>query len=336
MITENRKIRWGVLGYARIARESVIPAILRSRNSEFYALASRDDAKLAACRERYPTVVQSYRGYEELLRDPQVDAVYIPLPNSLHREWALKAAAQGKHVLCEKPLGLTAAEAREMIAECQVRGVWLMEAFMYRYNSRTRLVREILRSGVLGEIKHVNSTFRFLLANPASIKLKPELGGGALYDIGCYPVNFIGMVADEMARASGGPDAPLTRPISVAAECVRAGGIDVSFSGLLRYDSGLIGAVHCGLNANRRIFSEITGTLGVLEIPDTFFDNAGTLALTLGEERRELPVEASDRYRAEVEDFADAIRENRPPLFPLTETLRNAEVLDQLFAAAAR
>jgi D-xylose 1-dehydrogenase (NADP+, D-xylono-1,5-lactone-forming) len=273
------------------------------------------------------------------VRDPDVDAVYIPLPNSLHREWTLRAVAAGKHVLCEKPLGLTAAECREMIGASQRAGVWLMEAFMYRYNRRTQLVREILRSGVLGEIRHVNSTFRFLLANPVSIKLQPALGGGALYDIGCYPVNFIGLVADEMARAAGGgaaADAPLSRPISVSAESVRAGGVDISFSGLLRYESGLIGALHCGLNANRRIFSEITGTKGVLEIPDTFFDNPGVLTLTLGEERSEIPVDASDRYRSEIEDFADAIRDHRPPQFPLTETLRNAEVMDRLFASVDR
>lgn len=329
-----QKIRWGVLGYARIARETVIPAICRAANSDFYALASRDEAKLAQCRERHG-LKTSYLGYSELLGDPQVDAVYIPLPNSLHREWTIKAAEKGKHVLCEKPLGLNAAECREMIAACEANGVRLMEAFMYRYNSRTRLVREVLRSGVLGEIRHVTSSFRFLLANPASIKLKPELGGGSLYDVGCYPVNFIGMVADE---AAGGPSGIVTpgsiQPTAVSVQCERSGGVDLNLSGLLRYDSGLIGAVHCGLNAHRRVYSEIVGTLGVLEIPDTFFDNAGVLTLTTGETRREIAVEESDRYRLEIEDFADAILKRRPPQFALSESLRNAEVMDRLFAAS--
>src|SRR5258707_442037 len=124
----DRKIRWGVLGYARIARESVIPAILRSTNSEFHAIASREESKIAECRARYPMVKASYRGYDELLRDPAIDAVYIPLPNALHREWTIKAAENGKHVLCEKPLALNAAECREMIAACAARGVLLMEA----------------------------------------------------------------------------------------------------------------------------------------------------------------------------------------------------------------
>ncbi|MDI1336683.1 MAG: Gfo/Idh/MocA family oxidoreductase [Lacunisphaera sp.] len=325
----NRKIRWGVLGYARIARESVMPAIQRAANSELYALASRDEAKLAEARTRFPTL-KTHVGYPALLRDPAVDAVYLPLPNSEHREWTIRAAEHGKHVLCEKPLGLNAAECRAMIAAAAQHKVRLMEAFMYRYTDRTAQVRAVLRSGVLGEIKSVSATFRFLLNRPGTIKLQPDLGGGALYDVGCYPVDFIGLVADEIAQQ---PGSGVARPESVSAQCERVGGVDVNFSALLKYSSGLIAAAHCGFNAHKRVCAEITGTAGVLEIPDTYFDNAGELTLTTGEERRALPVGESDRYRAEVEDFAAAIREDRPPQFRLAETLRNAEVLDQLFAA---
>lgn len=334
MTTPTRKIRWGVLGYARIAREALIPAMQRSANSQIHALASRDEANLADGRARFG-VARTYRGYDELLRDPEVDAVYIPLPNSLHREWTIKAAEYGKHVLCEKPLALNTAEGREMIAACTAHGVTLMEAFMYRYTDRIRQVLAVLRSGDLGEIRFVNSTFRFLLTNPASIKLKPELGGGALYDVGCYPVNFIGLVADEMAREKAG-DACVgcAQPESVAVECVRAGGIDSILSAILKYPTGLIAALHCGFNAHLRVFSEITGTKGVLEIPDTFLDNAGALTLTTGAERREIPVAASDRYRFEVEDFADALLEKRAPQFGLAESQRNLNVIDRLIAAS--
>lgn len=327
----NRKIRWGVLGYARIARENVIPAILRSANSELHALASRDAAKLAEARARYACTT-GHVGYEALLHDPAVDAVYIPLPNAQHREWALRAMALGKHVLCEKPLGLNAAECREMIAAAQQHRVHLMEAFMYRYTDRTAKVREVLRSGVLGDIKFISASFRFLLNRPDSIKLRPELGGGALYDIGCYPVNFIGLVADELA---GRPNSGATQPASVSVTCVRAGGIDVSFSALLNYPGGLVAAAHCGFDTHKRVCAEIVGTAGVLEIPDTYFDNPGALTLTVGEERRAITVGESDRYRHEVEDFAAAILGQRAPQFPLAESLRNAEVLDRLFAAAA-
>jgi xylose dehydrogenase (NAD/NADP) len=326
-----QKIRWGVLGYAKIARVELIPAIQRAANSEFYALASRDEVKLAEARAQFPGVKATYRSYEELLRDADVEAVYVPLPNALHREWTIRAAEHGKHVLCEKPAGLNAAECSEMIAACEANGVRLMEAFMYRYTARTRAVLDVIRSGVLGDIMHVSATFRFLLANPASIKLKPELGGGALYDVGCYPVNFVGMVVDAIAGEAPGAGG---QPESVAVECVRVGGVDLNFSALLRYPSGLLAALHCGFNAHKRVFAEITGTQGVLEIPDTFFDPAGVLTLTLGEERREIAVAASDRYRHEVEDFAEAIRQKRSPQFSLVETLRNAEVMDRLLAAS--
>ena len=325
-----RKIRWGVLGTARIARLSVIPAILRAANSELAALASRDPARLAEARRQF-AFPRGYTDYAALLRDPEIDAVYLPLPNTLHCEWAIRAAEHGKHILCEKPLGLNAAECRAMIAAAAHHGVRLMEGFMYRYTDRTAQVRAVLRSGVLGEIRFVNASFRYPMTNPDSIKLKPELGGGSLYDVGCYPVNLIGLIADEMA---GRPDSGSVQPESVAAECVRQGGVDVAFSALLKYPSGLLATAHSSFTSQKRIYAEIFGSQGLLEIPDTYFDHPGVLTLTVGEERRELPVAASDRYRLEVEDFADAILQRRAPQFGLAETLRNAEVLDRLFAAA--
>ena len=326
----NRKIRWGVLGYARIASESVIPALLRATNSEFHALASRDQAKLTVANSRY-RIPKTYVGYDSLLRDPEIDAVYIPLPNNEHRAWTIRAAEHGKHILCEKPLGLNAAEVREMTAACAASKVTLMEAFMYRYTDRIAKVRDVLRGGELGGIKFINASFRYPLDRPESIKWKPELGGGSLYDVGCYPINFIGMVADENAGKPGSGEA---RPESVSAEWVRAGGIDVIFSGLMKYPTGLIAAAHSGFNAQKRVFAEIIGTKGILEIPETYFDSPGSLSLFIDEERREIPVGKSDRYRCEIEDFADAIRSGKPPAFGLAETLRNAEVLDRLIAAA--
>lgn len=328
-MNQDRKIRWGVLGFARIADKSLIPAIERARNSEFYAIASRDKAKLEECSGRYKCP-KAYLGYDELLRDPQVDAVYIPLPNSLHREWTIKAAEHGKHVLCEKPIGLNASECREMIAACRKHRVKLMEAFMYRYTTRTRQVLEVLKSGVLGEIKYINSSFRFLLTNSASIKLLRELGGGSLYDVGCYPVNFIGMVVDA---ASGSPPGAI-HPESVCAKSVEVNGVDMIFSAVLKYRSGIIATANCGFNAHRRVLSEIVGTEGLLEIADTFFDNPGTITLSTETEQREIAVEQSDRYGLEIEDFADAILSDREPFFSLDETQRNTEVIDRLLAAA--
>lgn len=325
-----RKIRWGVLGYARIARDAVMPAIQRSGNSVLCALASRDPAKLAEAQARFP-LSGTFASYDELVRHPGVDAVYIPLPNALHYEWALRAIEQGKHVLCEKPLTLTAADSRRLVDAADRAGVKLMEAFMYRYTARTRAVVEVVRSGVLGEIRQIEAVFRFPLTNPDSIKYQPELGGGSLYDVGCYPVNFVGLIVDTLA---GGAPGAGGQPEAVAVASTWSGGVDVNFGAVLRYRSGLLATIGSGFNAQKRVLAVLIGTQGVLEVPDTFFDPAGVLTLTLGDERREIPVSASDRYRAEVEDFAGAILEGRAPQFSLVETLRNAELIDRLLAAA--
>jgi predicted dehydrogenase len=337
MTNSNKKIRWGVLGYARIARESVIPAILRSSNSVFHAIASRETAKLDECRKKF-NPPKAHASYEELLRDPEVDAVYVPLPNALHCEWTIKAAEQGKHVLCEKPMALNAAECREMMAACAKHGVTLMEAFMYRYTDCTRKVVEVLRSGELGEIKYIYSAFRFPLTNPGSIKYKPELGGGSLYDVGCYPLNFTGMVVDEIARiqtvATGKPVTFAPMPESISVQCVKEGGVDVLFSALMKYPSGLIASINSGFNAQKQIESQIIGTKGVLSVPNTFLGETGSLKLTTdGSVEKKIPIENSDRYLLEVEDFADAVLNKRPPLFSLSETLRNMELMDRLYAA---
>ncbi len=327
MTTSNRKLRWGVLGYARIAWNAVIPGICKARNSTFHALASRDPAKLAKCRATWPEV-KLVASYDELVRDPEVDAIYIPLPNSMHREWTIKAAAHGKHVLCEKPMGLTAAEAREMIVACETHRVTLMEAFMYRYTPRTQKVVELLRSGVLGEIKQVNAFFRFRLNTP-NIRLERELGGGSLYDVGCYPVNFVGLVVDTLA---GGQPASGGHPEKISVDCVLQDGVDVNFSALLHYKSGLMATIQSGFSAHRRIYAEIIGTEGTLEVRDAFLGDGSPLALLIGDERREIEIPSCDRYQLEVEDFADAVMHGRSPKFSLLETVRNAELIDRLLA----
>ncbi len=324
------RIRWGVLGWARIARTQLVPAIAGSRNGVFHALASRSAAKLAEARAAHPAL-QLHASYEALLADPSVDAIYNPLPNSLHKEWTIRAAERGKHVLCEKPVALNAAEAREMIAACRAHGVQFMEAFMYRYSDRTRQVVEVLRSGVLGEIKYIQSQFRFLLNRDGDVRRAADLGGGSLYDVGCYPLNFTGLVMDTITGSAPGAG---PRPEAVRAQSVDVNGVDELFSAVLRYPGGVIATLSCGFNAHFRMSSEIVGTKGTLEISLTFLGNAGPMLLTTGDEKRELPVPESDRYRRQVEDFADAILLGRPPLLTAEETLRNIELLDRLYAAA--
>lgn len=313
------RIRWGIMGCARIARTQVVPAILRSANAKLQAVASRDPDKLAEFRNLFGEF-SAHSGYDALLDDPAVDAIYLPLPNSLHCEWAIKAMGKGKHVLCEKPLALDAGEAERMVDAARECGVLLMEAFMYRYTERMKAVGAILDSGVLGEIRCINSTFRFFLDRPNTIKERPELGGGALYDVGCYPLNLIGMVSQG-------------EPISLSVECEKSRGVDVNLSAILRYEGGLIASLHCGLNAFGRNVSEITGTKGMLLIPDTFLDNAGTLQLLTDKGAEAVEVAQSDRYAAEIADFSGAILERRAPLLGTDESLRNMRVLARLVAA---
>ncbi len=316
MINKEIKVKWGVLGYARIARTSVIPAINRTDNSEFYALASRDQAKLNECRSEF-NCPKLYDNYEKLLDDPEVQAVYIPLPNSMHKEWAIKAMDKGKHVLCEKPLALTESEAKEMLEAAARNRVLLMEAFMYRYTDRTKKVQEILAGGEIGQIKYINSTFRFFLNRANTIKIQPELGGGSLYDVGCYPVNFVGMVTDSL-------------PESYSAEFALENGVDMIFSAALRYSSGIVATINSGFNSFWEMRSEVIGTKGRLEIPDTFMGEAGMINVITDSGIRQAPVAESDRYSLEVADFAAAVLNGGKPLLGLDESLRNIRVIERL------
>ncbi len=318
----NQSVRWGVLGCARIARLQVVPAMLRCANASLQAVASRDAAKLAEFQSLFGPF-SAHQNYQALLDDPDVDAVYIPLPNSLHREWAIRAMRCGKHVLCEKPLALDSREAAAMIEASRECGVLLMEAFMYRYTDRVRQISRVLASGVLGEIRSVNSTFRFFLDRQNTIKENPELGGGAMYDIGVYPLNLVSLVTDA-------------EPVAVTAECYRPRGVDVNLSALLRYESGLIASLHCGFNAFGRMHSEFVGSDGMLLVPDTFLDDAGQLTLQTRAGSELIAVSQCDRYGEEIRDFSAAILEKRAPMLTLEESLRNMRSLDRIMQAVAR
>jgi D-xylose 1-dehydrogenase (NADP+, D-xylono-1,5-lactone-forming) len=310
------QVRWGILGYARIAKNEIIPAIQRSTNSTFYAVASRDEDKLKECRELFQCP-KTYTDYEELIADPDIQAVYIPLPNSMHKEWALKAMRKGKHVLCEKPIALNAEECLEMIRCSEEQGVLLMEAFMYRFTDRTRKVKEIISSGEIGDVKFIQSAFRFFLNRPNTIKVRPELGGGSLYDVGSYPVNFVGMVMDAL-------------PESCSVQAVLENGVDTIFSAVLKYPNGVIANIHSGFNAFPQMSSEVIGTLGRMEIPDTFAGISGTIKVITEAGIREVQVDESDRYALEVQSFANAVLGRKSSLFSLQESLQNMKVIDML------
>ena len=307
----------GVLGAGGIARRKTIPAMLQARNCRLVAVMDPVNIDQIAAEFK----AKAYTKEADLLADPEVQAVYIASPVCCHARQIKLAAEAGKHILCEKPLALNTAECREMIAACRANGVKLMEAFMYRYTDRIRKVQEILAAGLLGELKYVHAEFRFFLTRDPDVRLVPELGGGCLYDVGCYPVNFVHLVTGEA-------------PAEVAAKAVYDRGVDISFAAVLKYRRGLLATISSGFNSRFRTYAEIGGTEGLLEVPDTFLGDAGSIFLTTAEGRRAIPVAESDRYRLEIEDFAAAVLADRPPRMDLEESLRNMEVIERLLQAA--
>lgn len=317
----SRKLRWGVISTANIGRAAVNPAIQASGNGELVAVASRDaeQAKAFAERWRIPLACGSY---EELLADESIDAVYIPLPNSLHRDWSIRSMEAGKHVLCEKPLGLTEAECLEMAAAAEANGVTFMEAFMYRFHPRTERVLQMIRRGAIGELKIIQSAFTFRLTKPDNIRLDPALGGGALMDVGCYCVN--------LSRTAAGGE-----PIEVQAIAVEAAsGVDDMLAGTMRFADGVIASFQCGLSARRRETYEIGGTDAYLRVPDAFLPGTGDADI---EEYREdgaavvHRIEGVDEYRCMVEHFADCVLTGTPPRYSAQEAARNMRVIEALY-----
>jgi predicted dehydrogenase len=313
-----------VLSTANIGRVAVNPAIQASANGELVAVASRDRERARAFAEK-GGIARHHGRYEALLDDLEVDAVYIPLPNSLHREWTIRAAENKKHVLCEKPLALGAAECREMEAAAESNGVKLMEAFMYRFHPRTERLLELVRGGAVGELRAIRSAFTFRLTRPENIRLRPELGGGALMDVGCYCVNVSRTVAgrepvEAQAWAIWGPS-----------------GVDVQLAGGLRFDTGVIAQFDCALTIERREACEVAGTGASLSVDSAFLPGTDPVAIVerrgRGPENRH-ETAGVDEYRLMVEHFADAVLHDRPLRYGADEAARNMAVIEALYRSA--
>lgn len=323
---ERYEVGWGVLSTANIGRWAVNPAIHASGNGRLVAVASRDldRAQDFAQKGGIPT---AYGTYEALLDDEDVDAVYIPLPNSLHREWSIRAAQAGKHVLCEKPLALSASECLEMEAAARESGVKLMEAFMYRFHPRTRRMLAMVRDGVLGELCMIRSAFTFRLTRPDNIRWRPDLGGGALMDVGCYCVNVSRTVAGQ-------------EPIEVQATAVAADtGVDARMVGTMRFPDDLLAQFDCALTMERRETYEIAGADAWIRVPAAFLPGKDDVVI---EERRGREptvfhdVTGADEYRLMVEHFADCVLRDEPVEYPPTEAAANMASIEALLDSARR
>jgi predicted dehydrogenase len=330
-MSEPGSVRWGVLSTANIALTKMIPGMGRAANVEVLGIASRDvdRARTVAAELGIP---RAYGSYEDLLEDPDIDAVYIPVPNHLHARWTIEAARHGKHVLCEKPLAMTAAEARTMVDACRDAGVLLMEAFMYRLHPSWVAVRELVTSGRIGRLRAVDSWFSYFNDDPANIRNIRDAGGGALFDIGSYSVNLSRMLFD------GEPDA--VRSIVIRDP---ASGVDVLTSGLLRFGQDLA-TFTCSTRTEPNQRVDVYGDLGRISIGIPFNippDRPTFVSIVAGGDpptdpaTQLLEFATTDAYAAEVEQFSAVIIGGHPVPTPAEDAVANLVVIEALFAAAA-
>jgi len=318
------RLRWGVLSTANIGRAAVNPAIQASRNGELLAVASRDTERARAFAENHG-IPRAFGSYEELVADDDIDAVYIPLPNGLHREWVIRCAEAGKHILCEKPLALNAAECLEMDEAARANGVHLMEAFMYRFHPRIERVRARIAGGDIGVLRMIRSSFTFKLTRPDNIRWDPDLGGGALMDVGCYCVNVSRTLVDA-------------EPIEVQAFAKWTDrDVDSELVGTLRFPDDVIAHFDCALTMERNEVVEAAGTDGVVVVPSAFLPGTDEVPIHLdrGRGARETETVAGhDEYLLMVEHFADAVLNDRPLRYSAQEAAANMRVIEALYRSA--
>jgi xylose dehydrogenase (NAD/NADP) len=315
-------LRWGLLSTARINRR-LIPAIRATARAELVAVASREQAHAEAYAAEWE-IPRAHGSYEALLEDSEVDAVYISLPNSLHAEWAVRAAQFGKHVLCEKPLALSVAECDEIIAAAGAAGVVMAEATMYLYHPLLLKARQMVKQGCVGQVTLARGIFSFFLDRLHDVRWMPELGGGALWDLGSYPVSFIRWVAGEPEKVFGW-------------YILSGSGVDATFAGLLHYENGVLGVFDSGFRQQFRLMAEVSGTEGALIVERPYLMNeVSRLILQRGLEEEEIVLPAADPYQCEVEALTAAILDGEPLPLSLDISRANVATLAALYESARR
>lgn len=312
----------GILGAARIALGGIIPAAERAEGVEVAAVATRGGEKGVAVRELLPDA-EVFDDYASLLQSEQIDAVYVPLPNSMHVEWTLRALQAGKHVLCEKPFSLEADGARRAVEMAREKNLALMEGFMYRFHPQTSRLAEILRSGAIGEVRHVVAEFGHRLDDPEDVRGVGSLGGGSLGDVGCYCVSGLRLAfGSEPVRAT-------------AFGRFDEWGADRDLGGVLEFVGG-VGLVSCSISSSRRERLEIVGTGGRITLGTPFRADkiGGEMEACYGTDLDTESFETGDPYKEELEELARAVREGRDPAVGPDEILGNARALDALLRSA--
>jgi xylose dehydrogenase (NAD/NADP) len=314
-------LRWGILGPARIVRRLVEP--IRAAGHSITAIASRSLERAESAARQWE-IPRALGGYDALLADPDVDVIYLPLPNALHAEWTVKAAEAGKHVLCEKPLAVTIADVDRIIDAAARHGVVVAEAFMYRHHPATDAARRLIAEGVVGEVRYLRGVFSFILTRPLDVRLDPALGGGSLWDIGCYPVSWMRTVLGAEPRSVAGvqPGEP--------------DNVDRAFFGVLRFSDAVVGQFACSFDAPNREEIEVTGSTGVLRIARPFRPGLSEVFQIErdGQPTERIEVEGRSLYQGEIEDMARAIREGTPPRVTLQDSLKNVRTILALYESA--
>ena len=315
-------VRYGLISTAQIALTKHLPAARGSKNSEIVAISSRGEAKARVAADQHG-IPSWYGSYEELLADPDLDAVINPLPNSLHCEWTIKAAEAGKHVLCEKPLSVTVDEARRMIDSAKSNDVVLVEAFTHRWNPHMRTARRLIAEGAIGYVTGMDSSLTVSVTEPEGpTRYSKDLAGGTLMDGGCYAV--------YACRFALGAE-----PIRAAGMAYDSGGygVETTFTGLLEFPGGAIARVSSSFEQPRRIELTVYGSEGRIIIPN-MFDDSGPLIVTQGDERRVEATPAPDRFRVQLEEFSNCVLTGKQPEFPAEDGMRNMAAIVALLSAA--
>lgn len=325
----SERLRWGVLGTARIVRKT-IPAFQETQNGEVVGIASRTGDKAREYADKHG-IPQAFGSYEALLASPDIDAVYICLPNALHLEWILKSLDAGKHVLCEKPLAMSAAEVQEIAHKAGQTGLKVLEGFMYRFHPRFGKLQELLAAGAVGKLTFVHVAHSFDAGGDDNIRWYTGLGGGALFDTGCYCVNMSRMVTAQ-------------EPADVAAfgnyrEAKDGGKVDTSIAGVLRFPDGATALFDTGVNLERRNYLEVTGTEGRLFLDNPFGlleEDSVLEEHHFGQETIYHKVKGENHFVRMGEHFAGSVLNGTPLCFDLTDAANNARVLEELNRAARK
>jgi xylose dehydrogenase (NAD/NADP) len=314
-------VRWGILSTARMNR-LVIPAARASEKLELVGVASREQARAEEYARQWE-IPRAYGSYEALLADDQIEAVYISLPNNLHAEWSVRSLEAGKHVLCEKPMGKRAAEIEQAFDVAERAGLLLSEAFMYRHNPQARRLRELLDEGAVGEPRIARARFGFALFDTANIRLRPDVEGGSLMDVGCYCVNGLRLVAGEPELVFG-------------QQLIGPSGTDWVFTGSLRFPGDVFGFFDCWTSLPERDELEILGSEGSLFLDDPWHAGRPVIELRRDGEVERIELEPADTYRFELENVSDAIRGEGELLLGRADGVGNARALEALAASASK